>query len=92
MAERFIPIGAHTSDDDIATAATLTAPADATKLMLQCAGADCRYTLDGVAPTAATGFTLKADEAPVIIPVNGGAVVKVIEEGTSSVLEYQFGK
>ena len=87
----FRPVGSHTNDTDISAADTLTVPAGATMLLIQSSVADCRYTLDGTTPTAAVGFTLVAGADPTLILLDDGVTVKIIEEGSSALLDYQFG-
>ena len=88
---RFRPVGSHTNDTDISAVDTLTVPAGATMLLIQASVADCRYTLDGTTPTAAVGFTLVAGADPTLILLDDGVTVKVIEEGSCAILDYQFG-
>ncbi len=87
----FRPIGSHTNDADISAADVLTVPDGASKLMIQASGADVRMTLDGTTPTAVLGFTLVAGLGPVIVLLEDGVIVTVIEEGTDAILDYQFG-
>ncbi len=91
VAGQFRPVGSHNTDDDIAAADALTVPSGATMLLIQASGADCRYTLDGTTPTAAVGFTLKADAVPALILLADGVVFTIIEETTSALIDYQFG-
>lgn len=90
--EAFEPVGSHTQNSSLASAAALTIPAGATKLMMSCSTQDIRYTLDGTTPTAAKGFLLAKGGAPVIIPIGNTTVITLIETATTAVLEYQFGK
>ena len=60
-------------------------------LLIQSSVADCRYTLDGTTPTAAVGFTLVAGADPTLILLDEGIAFKVIEEGATAILDYQFG-
>ena len=88
----FTPIGAHTSQNNLSTARTLTPPnPSATKLLVQCITQNVRYTLDGTTPTATLGFRLVAGDSPYIIPVAVGNTVKFIEETATAVLQSQFG-
>jgi hypothetical protein len=87
----FKPIGAHVNDTDISSADALSPASGATKLMIQASDADVRFTLDGTTPTAAVGFTLVAGLGPVIILLEAGVTVTVIEEGTGAILDYQWG-
>lgn len=91
IAGQFRPVGSHQTDDDIGSADILTIPDSATMLLIGATGADCRYTLDGTTPTAAIGFTLKADATPTLIVLADGIIVTIIEEGTSALIDYQFG-
>jgi len=87
----FQPIGSHVTDDDISVAAALTPESGASKLLVQATGADCRYTLDGTTPEAAVGFQLKSDDPPVMIVIAKGMTITFIEEGSSAILDYQWG-
>lgn len=88
---RFRPVGSHTNDTDVSSADELTIPAGATMILIQSSVADCRYTLDGTTPTAALGFTLVAGADPTLIVLDDGVTFTVIEEGSSAILDYQFG-
>ena len=87
----FDPVGSHLQDTTIAAATTLSAPPGANKLLIQAFGANVRYTLDGVDPTATFGFQLKADDPPIVIPFGPTTIVKVIEETTTATVDFQFG-
>lgn len=88
----FTPIGAHTSQNNLSTARTLTPPnPTATKLLVQCITQNVRYTLDGTTPTSTLGFRLVAGDSPYIIPVAVGNTVKFIEETATAVLQTQWG-
>ncbi len=97
MAERIIeitfgPQGSHTSGPNIASATTLAKPNhSATKILMQAFTQNVRFTLDGTTPTASVGFQLKAGDPPIIIPVSGRSVLRVIEEASTAVLNYQWG-
>jgi hypothetical protein len=89
----FTPVGAHNDGLAIAAAQTLTPPsADVSKLLIQALVQNVRYTLDGSAPAANTGFQLKAGDPPVIIPITSATTVKVIEETATADLQFQWGK
>ena len=88
----FVISGSNTKNASLSSAQPLTAPAGARKLLIQAFAQNVRYTLDGAtAPAATVGFQIKAGDAPVIIPVVGGQVVKVIEESASAYINYQWG-
>jgi len=87
----FQPIGSHVTDDEIGTAAILTPEAGACKLLIQATGADCRFTLDGTTPEAAVGFQLKADDPAMMIVIAKGLTFTIIEEGSSALIDYQWG-
>lgn len=84
-----IPIGSHTVNNSLSSAATLTKPAGARSLLAQALTQNIRFTLDGTTPTASTGFQLKAGDPPVLIPVVG-STIKFIEETATAVLQYQW--
>jgi len=88
----FDPVGAHNDSLNISTAQTLTRPATADKLMLQCITQNARYTLDGTTPTSAIGFLLVASNDPIILWIGQGATVTIIEAAATAELEFQWGK
>jgi len=85
----YTPIGAHSSGADISSAVTLTKPAGATGIIIQALTKNVRFRLDGVNPTAAVGFQLKADNEPLLISVPG-ADICVIQEAATASLQYQW--
>ena len=87
----FSPLGAHSSGATISSATTLTPATGATKLLVQALTQNVRFTLDGTEPTASLGFQIMAGDAPFIIPVGNGTVIKVIEEAATASLQYQWG-
>lgn len=89
-AYRFEPVAAHGADS-VTTAATLTKPAGANKVLLQALTQNVRYTLDGSTPTTSSGFQLKAGDAPRQIAVDGGITLKVVTETGTASLQYQWG-
>ena len=88
----FSPIGVHVSAPNIASATTLTPASGATKILWQALTANVRYTLDGSAPTASTGFQIKAGDPPFIIQLSDNITIKVIQEAGGADLEYEWGK
>lgn len=88
----FRPIGSHSSGATIATATILTPATGATKLFIQALSQNVRYTLDGTAPTATSGFQLKVGNAPVIILIEENTTVQVIQEVATASLQYQWGQ
>jgi hypothetical protein len=89
------PRGAHQDSLDISSAVALD-PADdsadgATKVLVQALAQNVRYTLDGSTPTAAVGFQLKAGDPPVIILLEDGVTVTIIEEAATADMQYQWG-
>ena len=88
----FKPVGSHAAKSTIATAFTLTPPAGADKLMIQNDGTvDVRYTIDGTEPTAATGFVLVANDPPIIIPIDQGPSIALIQEAEKANIQYVWG-
>jgi hypothetical protein len=89
---QFEPVGSHDSTTDISSAATLTKPAGATKIMLQAITENCRVTFDGSDPTATHGFLITAGNDPIWYPVMVGYDVKALEEAATCELQIQWGK
>lgn len=93
----FRPLGAHHDGQainaavDLLTDATAAKPTSATKIMLQTHSQNVRYTLDGTAPTATTGFNLKATDQPIILSIIGVSALKVIQEAATADLQFQWG-
>jgi hypothetical protein len=87
--ETSTPVGSHTSNGTLGSAVTLTKPAGANVIIIQCTGQNVRYTLDGTTPTTTVGFLLVADQPPVKMPV-GGAAVKVIQVSATATIQYQW--
>lgn len=86
----FSAIGAHVQNGSIATATTITKPHGATHILLQATAQNVRYTVDGsTAPTTTKGFSFVASRTPVLMAVPG-ASLKVIEEASTAVIEYQW--
>jgi hypothetical protein len=87
----FKPIGSHVDGTVLTSAVTLTPPSGATKLLIQVLDQDVRYTLDGTTPTASLGFQLKKDDPPLIIIIEEGVVIKMIQEAATADIQYQWG-
>ena len=87
----FVPVGAHTQNGSLSSVVSITVPGDATQWLAQAQTQNVRFTLDGTTATTTLGFQIKAGEAPMVVPVVGGQVIKVIEETATAVLDYQFG-
>lgn len=85
---QFKPIGNHDRDTTISTVTTLTAPAGADAILIQCLTRDVRYVLTGADPTASTGFIMFTGDAPQLIHTKS---LKVIETAASASIEYQWG-
>ena len=88
----FNPLGAHNDSLVITSAVVLTIAAGATKLLIQTMDQNVRYTLDSTTPTASLGFQLKAGDPPVIIILEDGITITVIEEAATADLQYQAGQ
>jgi len=87
----FNPVDSHLQDATISAATTLALPAGANKVLIGAIGANVRYTLDGVDPTATFGFQLKDGDPPLVIPFGPATVLKVIEESATATIDFQFG-
>lgn len=85
----YSPSGAHTSDTTISVAQTLTIPTGTSWVLIQALGANIRMTLDGTTPTASVGFQIKNGNPPLRIPVGTGMTIKVIQESSGGIVEYQ---
>ena len=88
---QFNPLGAHSDGAVISSAQTLTPASGATKLLIQALGQNVRLTLDGTTPTSTKGFQLVAGDPPLIVVIDAGTVVKVIQEAATADLQYQWG-
>ena len=88
----FNPLGAHNDSLVITSAVALTIATGATKLLIQTISQNVRYTLDGTTPTALVGFQLRAGDPPIIIILEDGVTITVIEEAATADLQYQAGQ
>lgn len=87
----FVTVGAHVTNNSLSSAATLTVPATANGIRVQCATQNVRYRLDNVDPTGATnGFLIIAGSAPETIFVQPGQRIRFLEVAATAVLQYQF--
>lgn len=87
-----LPVGSHTSRNDLSAVKVITPPANASVVWLQALTQNVRYKLDGTAATTTVGFQLKAGDAPLelLLPTGVNTTITVIEETTTAVLQYQF--
>src|SRR5690348_4066348 len=86
----YLPIGTHTVNSSLSSAASITVAANSNGILAQAISQNIRFTMDGVTtPTATVGFQIKAGDPPVLIPVQPGQVLKFIEETASATLQYQ---
>ena len=83
------PNGSHTQTNSIASATEITIPSGATRVVMQCATQNVRYTLDGTTPTTTLGFLITKATDPIEVYVKG-CTLTVIEVATTAVLDYQF--
>ncbi|RPJ19473.1 MAG: hypothetical protein EHM33_30215 [Chloroflexi bacterium] len=92
----FVPLTGETHHSVAlgAGALTLSLPLHAQKIMIQALAQNIRYTLEGTAPAAASGFQLKAGDPPRVIELTGNnrLVLKVIRETSGAILEYEYGE
>lgn len=88
-----IPVGVHTYSTAVdAGVVTVTIPSGASGILIQCTGANVRFTLDGTDPVFAnTGFLLETADDVVRIDLYPGARIKMLGT-TSSAVNYQFYK
>ncbi len=88
----FNPLGAHNDGLVITSAVVITLTTGATKILMQALSQNVRYTLDSTTPTATLGFQLKAGDPPIILILEDGVVITVIEETATADLQYQLGQ
>ncbi len=87
----FAPVGAHTQNASLSSAATITVPGGATQWMVQALTQNVNFTLDGTTATSTIGFTLTAGNPVIIVPVYPGQTISAIEIAATATLKYQFG-
>lgn len=86
-----IPIGSHVQRSDLAAAKDVAVPARASHVLVSTTTESIRLTFDGsTAPTAAKGIHVGAGAAPLLLPVEANGTIKMIEEGATAVVDYQF--
>jgi len=85
----YFPVGAHTANTSLTGVVTVPCPEGATGLLVQAADQNIRFTLDGSGPTSTSGFVLKADDPPVLIPLIPGQAVLFTQETATAQLQYQ---
>lgn len=86
----FSPVGSHVSNGSISSATTITIPANCNGILWNAKTQNVRYTLDGTTPTASVGHVLLASGGTELLPLGTGVILRVIEETTTAVLNYQF--
>lgn len=87
----FVPVGLHTRVTDLSGVVSLTAPATATKLIVQPKTKAVNMTLDGTDPTTVKGFEMAAGSVNPIAVVPG-QVIKLTQVEASASADYQFGR
>jgi hypothetical protein len=85
----FNPVSDHAGTAMSGTV-TFAKPVGAREIMIQCQSGTARYTFGTVTPGTATGFQLRAGDAPVTIPIFGTAV-KIAPEAGTITIAYQWG-
>ena len=88
---RFVPNSAHQDGTDYSSAAVVTIPAGASKMMIQTISQNIRITFDGTTPTSTTGFQLVASRDPFIFALSQNTTVTIIEEAATADVQIQFG-
>lgn len=84
------PVGAHNDSLDISSAVVLNVN-NAEKILIQTLTQNIRYTLDGTTPTASVGFQLLSGDPPLLIILEDGIILTVIEESATADFQYQLG-
>jgi hypothetical protein len=71
----------------LATAQTYTVPVGGLLVFLDATTQNVRYRLDGNAPTDAIGSRIIADTGPVVLPLQQGQTITLIEEAASATID-----
>ena len=87
----FVPVGPHQVNNNLNSVVTLNPAVGAGRLLLQATNANVRYTLDGSTPSSSSGFVLRAGADPTLIILAPGVSVKVTQETSGAVIQYQWG-
>lgn len=82
---------AHQSVTLDATVFTYNAPLQANRVAIQALVQNIRFTLDGSAPTTATGFQLKAGDPVIQVFMDDTVTLRFIREASGAILEIQAG-
>ena len=85
-------VESHNDGLDVSSAATLTIPAKATKLVIQALEQNVRMTLEGTTPTSTKGFQIKAADPMIVIPLGANTQIKLIEEAATADVQYMFAE
>jgi len=85
-----VPVGSQTTDTTISAATSFTAPERANAALMSALTQSCNFTIDGTAPTATVGLTLKAGDSAIMIPVIPGQIIKVIEQTATANFNIQW--
>jgi hypothetical protein len=84
---------AHQTSTVPATVVEINIPRHVYEIRMQAITQNVKYTLDGTDPTATSGFTLTAGNAPITIPlVPGRTRLKFIQAVAGAILDYQYGE
>lgn len=86
-----IPIGSHTRVG-VDTVQTLTAPEDASILLLEADGQNVRYRLDGGTPTATVGFLLETTDNVIRLDLYNNVSIQVIGVSAGGFVNYQWAR
>ena len=87
-------IGLHIANTSLASAVTLTQPANAKRILIQAFAQNVRFifaetTNTTLVPTATLGFRLLAGER-LDLSISSQSILKVIEEAASASIQYQW--
>ena len=91
----FNPVGTHHQETELDAVVALVPPNaeyPPTKVMVQVATQNVRFTLDGSAPTPVYGFFLTAGRDPIILTLGPDTNIQLFEEAAGAVLEYVWGQ
>lgn len=83
-------VGGHVTYGSLSSVAAVTLPANANGWLLQATGANVRIKFDGNAPSASSGFQIRAGDPPFLfIAPNPSFFFYAIQESATGILETQ---
>lgn len=81
-------VGGHNTQA-CSSSTTITLPNGANAMLIQATGQNIRIRFDNTAPTAASGFQIRAGDPPTLLVLPSGSSFLAIQEAASGFLEWQ---